>query len=222
MTKLIIFDMDGVIFEHVNFWIELHKAYGTLEEGAELTKRYLKTNYQKLVDEVIGRLWKGKPAKPYFDLINKIDYKPKVKETIAKLKELDYKIALISSGPSDLAERAKNELDIDYIYTNKLVIKDDKVLGTTDIKHWPLRFGNKAKVLRKICEDNNIDFKDCIVVAHDDNDVKMARVAGFSIAFKPEDEELKKYCNIIIEKGDIDEILAPIKEFEKLDFCFPM
>ena len=33
MPTLICFDMDGVIFEHRNFWLELHKVFGTLEEG---------------------------------------------------------------------------------------------------------------------------------------------------------------------------------------------
>lgn len=31
--KLICFDMDGVIFKDVNFWMELHKAFDTLEKG---------------------------------------------------------------------------------------------------------------------------------------------------------------------------------------------
>ena len=42
--------MDGVIFEHFNFWMELHQAYGTYQEGLELTKKYGPTNYQKLVE----------------------------------------------------------------------------------------------------------------------------------------------------------------------------
>ena len=53
MIKLIVFDMDGVIFEHYNFWLELHKSYDTHEEGLKLTNKYLKTDYQKLVGEVI-------------------------------------------------------------------------------------------------------------------------------------------------------------------------
>ncbi len=29
--KLICFDLDGVIFKDINFWMELHKKFGTLE-----------------------------------------------------------------------------------------------------------------------------------------------------------------------------------------------
>ncbi|MBW3023088.1 HAD family phosphatase [Candidatus Woesearchaeota archaeon] len=215
MTKLIIFDMDGVIFEDVNFWIELHKAYGTLEEGLELTKKYLKTNYEKLVKEVIGRLWKHKPAKIYFSLIKKIRYIRGVKEAIAVLKSKNYKMAIVSSGPTDLAKRAQQDLGIDYIYTNHLAIEGHKVAGSTDMRNWPIRFGNKGEIMRKLCSDHNIDYKDCIVVCNEDNDIKMARTAGFAIAFCPVNEEIKKYCNITINKPDLTLILKPIEEFEK-------
>lgn len=83
MMKLICFDMDGVIFKDINFWMELHKVFGTLEQGKELTKRYLHTNYNKLVEEVVVKLWKGKDAKPYYDLVNSIEYLPGVKDVFS-------------------------------------------------------------------------------------------------------------------------------------------
>ncbi|MEA3378972.1 MAG: hypothetical protein U9Q69_05050 [Nanoarchaeota archaeon] len=61
--KLVCFDMDGVIFKDVNFWMKLHKKFGTLNEGIELTKKYLHTDYDRLVEEVVVRLWKGKDDK---------------------------------------------------------------------------------------------------------------------------------------------------------------
>ena len=70
MIKLIIFDMDGVIFQPHNFWLELHRVFGTLEEGKRLTKKYLHTDYQQLVHEVVVKLWRGKDAAPYYNLVN--------------------------------------------------------------------------------------------------------------------------------------------------------
>ncbi|MBU0472467.1 MAG: hypothetical protein KKF65_07600 [Nanoarchaeota archaeon] len=61
--KLICFDMDGVIFEFTNFWMELHKVFDTYEEGKKLSDLYLDSDYEKLVSEVVGELWKGKDAK---------------------------------------------------------------------------------------------------------------------------------------------------------------
>ena len=206
MKKLIVFDMDGVIFEPFNFWLELHKAYDTYEEGLKATKKYLKTDYQKIVDEVIGKLWKNKPSKIYFDLIKSVNYVKGAKETLKELKIRSYKIGIISSGPSDLAERAKKECGIDYYFTNKLLIKNGKIVGSKDIKYWPIRHGSKKDPLEQICKLSKTDINESIVVVHEDNDIEMAEEAGFVIGFQP-CEELKKYCNIIIKNKDLREIL---------------
>ncbi|MBU2522781.1 MAG: HAD family phosphatase [Nanoarchaeota archaeon] len=210
MTKLIVFDMDGIIFEHFNFWIELHKAYGTFEEGLKLTKEYVKTNYQKLVDEVIGRLWKGRPSSVYFELVKKVEYARGVKEVVTEVKKRGYKTAIISSGASDLAERAKKEIGIDYVYTNKLLIEGDKIAGSKDIKYWPMGSGNKADALRELCKMHNLFLKDVVIVVHEENDIKMAKSAGLAIAFNPTSKELEKYCNIIVKGEILTEILPHI------------
>jgi len=220
MGKLIVFDMDGIIFEHTNFWLELHKVYGTYNEGIELTNRYLKTNYQKLVDEVVGRLWKGKDIDKYLKLIKNVKYKEGVKETIKMLKRRGYKTAIISSGPKELAERAMKEVGIDYIYANQLVFENGKVKGTTDIKHWPIRYGNKGESLRILCTKHKIDLKDVIVVCNENNDIKMARSAGLAIALNPTEDEIKRYCNVIIENGTLKDILKVIDKFEQRKSVF--
>lgn len=72
--------MDGVLFAHKNVWLELHKAYGTYEEGIALTERYLSVDYDRLVEEVAGMLWKGRPAAPFLRLIRENPCNPGVKE----------------------------------------------------------------------------------------------------------------------------------------------
>ena len=51
--KLICFDMDGVIFKDINFWMSLHKEFGTLEQGKELTAKFLHTDNDRLDEEVV-------------------------------------------------------------------------------------------------------------------------------------------------------------------------
>jgi phosphoserine phosphatase len=214
MTKLIVFDMDGIIFEHINFWLELHKAYGTYDEGIKLTEKYIKTDYRKLVEEVVGRLWKDKPASVYFELVKKVNYLPGIKETIQALKRRGYKIAIISSGPKDLAKRAMDEIGINFFYTNKLLIKGGKVAGSKDIKYWRVRDDNKQNALREFCKQQGLFLKDVIVVVHGENDIPMAKSAGFAIGFNPESKELEKYCNVIIRSKDVREILKAVGDFE--------
>lgn len=212
--KLIVFDMDGVIFEHRNFWMELHKKLGTYDEGLELTKKYVRTDYSKLVDEVVGRLWKGKKADGYSELVKAVKYSNGAHETFAELKRRGYLTAIISSGPKGLALRAQKELGIDYIYTNELVIEDNVITG--EFK-WPIAHDRKAVAFKNFAEEHHLHLSEMIVVGDSVSDIKMMRLAGLGIAFCPESEELKKVASVVIDKPDLLEILPYIEEFEKKD-----
>lgn len=208
--KLICFDMDGVIFEHKNFWLELHKKFGTFKEGKKLTEKYLKNDYNKLVEEVVVKLWKGKSAKPYFDLIKKIKYLKGVKETFKELKDRDIKTAIISSGPFDLAKRAQEDLRIDFIMTNKLVIENNKING--EFK-WPVADGENEKIniVENLCDYFRVGLKECAYVGDHDNDIGVMKIVGLAIAFNCKSENVKKVANIIIDKKDLREILKCIR-----------
>ena len=100
-----------------------------------------------------------------------------------------------------MALRAKRELGIDKIFTNELVIKNGKITG--DFK-WPIGAHRKQVVLREICDELNVFYKDCIAVVHEDNDIKIAKSAGITIGFNPKGK-VKKYCNYIVK--DLKEII---------------
>ncbi len=180
--KLICFDMDGVIFQDKKFWLEVHKALGTEKEGKELTLKHLKTDYAKLVEEVVGRLWKGKSAAPYLKLIKSVKYNPGIKELFFVIKKNDWATAIISSGSMDLARRAQHDLGIDYIYANELIIKDGKITGEFI---WPIAAGHhkKAEIIKHLSKDTNIPLKDIVFIGDDLSDVEVFQIVGTSIAF---------------------------------------
>jgi phosphoserine phosphatase len=82
MLRLVCFDMDGVIFESKNFWMDLHRAYGTYEQGLELTRKYLHSDYAKLVHEVVWQLWRGKDARIYEALVRQQRYIQELKHSL--------------------------------------------------------------------------------------------------------------------------------------------
>ena len=188
MTKLICFDLDGVIVEPHNFWLELHKALGTLEEGTVLTKKYLYTDYQKLVEEVVHKLWKGKNAAPYYALIKKIAYLPGVAEIFKEIKKQDWMTAIISSGSLDLARRVQHDLGIDPIYANELIIKNNIITGEFV---WPIGSGNhhKVKIIKHLCQDFGIKPKEVIYVGDSESDIEAFEFVGTSIAFNATSEK---------------------------------
>lgn len=197
--------MDGVIFEHKNFWLELHKALGTLEEGTKLTHKYLHKDYAKLVEEVVFKLWKGKNSAPYHQLIKNINYLPGVKEVFQHIKRKDYLTAIISSGPIDLARRAQHDLGIDFIYANELVIEDNKISGEFI---WPVGSKDKkVQIVQHLCLDLGINPKDVIFVGDSEIDLEAFQVVGTSIAFNSHSKKLNQTATHLVEDHDLRKIL---------------
>ncbi|MFH0978117.1 MAG: HAD family phosphatase [Candidatus Woesearchaeota archaeon] len=206
MIRLVCFDMDGVIFEKKNFWMELHKALGTYEKGKELTEKHLKKDYARLVEEVVAKLWKGKKADKYFELVRKTRYTKGAKATVKELKKMGIKTAIISSGPKDLAVRAKKELGIDFVFYNGLVIRDNKITGKFN---WPIGHGTKEKIriVKSLSQKLGISLQEVAFVGDNDNDVGVCKKVGLSIAFNSESKVLKKICDISIEGKDLTLVL---------------
>jgi phosphoserine phosphatase len=204
--KLACFDMDGVVFQHQNFWMELHKVYGTYEEGKRLTKKYLKSDYLRLVDEVVGKLWKGKPVESYLKLVDSAEYMTGAHELFTAMHTKGIHTALITSGPTHLAERAKEDLGIGHIYANKLVFRDGVVSGEFE---WPLGEGTQEKIaiVKSLAKRLSITFDNIAYVGDHSNDVGVCREVGLPIAFNSEHEELNSVCKVVIKKKDLREIL---------------
>ncbi len=207
--KLICFDMDGVIFKDVNFWMELHKKFGTYEKGLKLTEKYLHVNYEKLVEEVVVKLWKGKNARPYFSLVNSLEYLPGVKKTFDYVKKKGYITALITASSMDVARRVQKDYGIDYIFANELVIRNGKISGEFI---WPIGAGKekKAKIIKDLCSDLNIKTKDCIYIGDSDTDIAAFKEVGLSIAFNIASDKLKDIADITVESNNLSDIIKHI------------
>ena len=185
--------------------MELHKVLGTLEEGKRLTEKHLHTDYATLVEEVVHKLWKGKDARPYHQLVKSITYLPGVKEVFKKIKNLDYLTAIISSGPIDLARRAQHDLGIDFVYANELVIQDGTISGEF---LWPVESKEKkAGIIKHLCLDLGIKPKEVAFVGDSNNDLDAFKFVGISVAFNDAPPELKKVATHCVEGKDLRRIL---------------
>lgn len=211
MFKLICFDMDGVFFKDINFWLEVHKSFNTLEEGKILTEKYLHSDYNKLVEEVVHKLWRGKDATPYTKLVQSIEYLPGVEKTLKFVHTKKITTAIISASSIDVAKRVQKEYGIDYIFANELVIKNNKVSGEFV---WPIGagFGEKNKVLKKLCKSLNISLKEVIYVGDSYKDIPMFKEVGFSIAFNSDSKDLKEVASVVVDSNDLSKIIPILKK----------
>mgnify|MGYP001608676915 CR=1 FL=1 len=207
--KLVLFELEGCIFDVEDFWMELHKVYGTMREGRILTQRYQKTNNARLVDLVINGLWKKKNAMYLYHLIDQIKYVDLVKENFPKIKEAGFKTAIITDAPSELAQKAKKELEVDFVLNNIIRINNGRLSGEYV---WTVSPDNKLEHLSEICLKEGISLSDVIFVGKKNSDIKLANSAGFSIAFRCSDQELKSACSKVIDSGFLD-LVEEIKKY---------
>lgn len=212
MVKLICLDMDGVLTQEKNFWFKLHDAYGTYNEGRIITKKYLHTDYNMLIKELVGRLWKDKDENTFLQTVDQIQLMPGIEEFFAKLDELQdhsgkpLPRAIISSGPRELAKRIADLYGADYIFANQLVFEDGKVSGDFN---WPVGAGTyaKAKIIEELCSELNIDPKDVLYVGDSPSDVVPFKLVGTSIAFNNPPRELVAVATYVIATKDLRHVI---------------
>lgn len=203
--KMICLDADGVIFKGSNFWLDLHKAFGTYEKGKALTDKYLHTNYDKLAQLVVYKLWKGKDAKPYYELIKSRKYMPGVKELFKAIKNIKLVSAIISGGSLLLIKRAQKDFGADYVFANELIIKENKIAGYNPEvsvgKH------RKAEIIIDLCKELGIKLEEVIFIGDSSYDLEAFKVVGRAIAFNSDSEELKKHAHIIVDSDNLKDVL---------------
>ncbi len=201
--------MDGVIFKDINFWLKLHEAFGTLEQGKELTRKYLHTDYHKLVEEVVVKLWKGKDAQIYYDLVESLQYNQGVAETFAHAQNRGYLTAIISASSIEAARRVQQDYGVDHLFANELIIRGGKVAGEFV---WPIGAGKekKAEIVRDLCSDLEISPDETIYIGDGEADIEAFKEVGLSIAFNSASEELKKVATHVVNTSHLADVIKYI------------
>lgn len=211
--KLIVFDLDGVIFKHDSFFAQMYDKYGRWapkKKILEICGKYLKKNTKKAAEIVIGKMWKNLPDKGYWEIVRGMKLNPGVKETLKWLKKKGYKTMILTSSVEDAVKRAKRLLPgcIDYHICNKMETKKGRLTGKY---RWDVVFEGKGRLLADFCRKKKIILKDVVVVGDNENDISMMKYAGLSIAFNSKSKKLKKACKIVINSRDLRRILRHLK-----------
>ncbi|KAA6187506.1 phosphoserine phosphatase SerB [Thiohalocapsa marina] len=100
---------------------------------------------------------------------------------IRSLKQLGYRIAILSGGFTYFAEHLQRRLGIDYVYANRLEFEDGRLTGKVS---GPIVDGaRKAELLRELAVREGIRLEQVIAVGDGANDLPMLSIAGLGIAF---------------------------------------
>ena len=181
--RLIVFDMDSTLIQQ-EVIDELGKLAGVGEGIAAITERAMRGEldfFASLQERVA--LLKGHSAEQLFAQVQeKIQLTNGAARLCARLKELGFKMAVISGGFLPVAKRVQATLGLDYAFANELEVDADGTLTGKTVGPivTPER---KRSLMRMIAEVEGCSLNSVIAVGDGANDIPMLQAAGLGVAF---------------------------------------
>jgi len=207
--KLIIFDIDGTITDHISSWRYIH----------ERLKLWTKRAYQyqdaffagkisyRMFCELDAAHWKGMSEARIRGLFGATRYSKNAAACIKKLKNRGFKLAAVSTGLQYMPDRIMGELKFDYAISNRLISRNGILSGGVKIN---LEHGAKHKVLKNIFKRFNVKPHQVISVGDSVGDIPLAKACGYSIAFNSTNIELSRISDYSCRTKDFEEVYKKI------------
>jgi len=202
--KVVVFDMDSTIIDG-EIIDEMAKAAGVEKKVTAITEKGMKGEIgfvQSLYTRI--SLLKGLRIKSLEALAKTFKLTKGSEELIAALKEMGFKVALISGGFTYFTDVLKKRLGFDYAFGNELEIKNGKLTGR--IKGRVIDAHRKAEVMDEICREEGITRDEVVAVGDGSNDRIMIANAGLGIAFNAK-EILKKVADGVLTQNHMKGVL---------------
>jgi len=201
---LAIFDVEGVLYD-AEYLPLLAEKVNKEKQIWEITKKGIegKIDWVKGLEERV-HLLRGIDYDTCVEVANSLPIMTGAKEACLALKNAGWKIMAVSGGFTIITDRLKEELDLDFIYSNELVFKDgklDDVVVNVD--------ADKAKAAMIKINEWDEKKENIITVVDGANDVKLFDITGFGIAFRAQDL-VKDLATVTLDEKDLSKIVGLI------------
>jgi len=208
---LAIFDVEGVLYD-AEYLPILAEKVNKEKEIWEITKKGIEGK----IDWVNGlkervHLLNGIDRSTCIQVANSLPIMTGAKDACRTLKNAGWKLMAVSGGFTIITDRLKKELDLDFVYSNELVFKDDKlddVIVNVD--------ADKAKAATIKIREWNEKKENIIAVVDGANDIKLFDITGFGIAFRAQDL-VKDLATVTLDEKDLSKIVGLINSHYNLE-----
>ena len=206
LIKLVVFDLDNVIIDGEAI-DEIGKLANVEEEIAEITEKAMQgeIDFETSIKDRV-QLLEGTSIEDVEKLADELPLMSGAEETINALKENDVDVAIISGSFDVVAEKVKDKLGVDAVYTNSFTVEEGKLTGEVT---GPLVSGSKLDVLKDHVEEAGIALEDVVAVGDGANDISMIESAGCGIAFNAKDS-VKEIADVVVDEKDLTKVLDEI------------
>jgi len=207
--KLIIFDIDGTITEHISSWRYIHERLGIWDEKAfKYQDEFLakKISYRKFC-QLDAAHWKGISVRRVERIFKTFKFTKNAAMILRKLKREGYKMAAISTGLQYIPERLKREFEFDFVLSNALIHRNGKLTGGVKVN---IAHGAKASVIRTLTRKFGIKPHEMISIGDSAGDLPVAKAVGYSIAFNSTSGELSRIVDHNCRTRDFKEVYERI------------
>jgi phosphoserine phosphatase len=202
--KVIVFDMDSTIVEG-EIIDEMAKLARVGQKIAAITEKGMRgeIDFSESLRYRVSLL-KGLRIKSLESVAKTLRLTKGSEELIAALKEMGFKVALISGGFTYFTDILKRKMGFDYAFGNELEIHKGRLTGRIIGEIVDAR--RKAEIMDEICEQEGITRDEVVAVGDGSNDRIMLVNAGLGIAFNAK-EILKKVADGSITRNHMRGVL---------------
>jgi phosphoserine phosphatase len=179
--RLVVLDVDSTLVQGEVIDLLAERA-GAAAEVAAVTEQAMRGELD-FADSLRHRvrLLAGLPVTALDDVRAELRLAPGARTFVRTLQRLDYRIALVSGGFTDVTDRLAAELGVDYTTANVLARADGRLTG--ELVEPVLDRAGKAAALERFAAAAGVPLTQTVAVGDGANDLEMLAKAGLGIAY---------------------------------------
>jgi len=202
MIKMVLTDGDGTLWSYDNepfrsswdalpdsFSKELREKWFFARDSFFKKPEYSYTDWFK---EQLGML-KGLSLAEVEKVLFPVPYSPGARKFFSSLGENGFKSGIVSSGVSLVADRAKEELGIDFAFSNILNVEKGIFTGEGEMV---IDLESKGDFVKRLARENKVRLSEVCFIGDDLNDLPVLEVVGHPFVFNPKSEALNRFTEI--------------------------